>query len=100
MAIQKDKPKQSLESFIKEDIGNFKINNKKGIVKKTTDFQTVKGPLQAYNFSYPYKGKKFIQTVAYTEESEYFITFTLTGKTPVAHKAGEAAFSAMLTTYR
>jgi len=100
MAIQKDKSGQSLASFLKEDIEHFKENNTKGIIKKVATFKTAKDPLSAYNFSYPFKGKQFMQTVVYTEEGEYFITFTLTGKTPTAHKAGEAALTSMLSTYK
>lgn len=100
MAIHKDKPGQSLSSFIEDDIAHFKTNNKKGLVKEADPLKTVKGLVKVYEFSYPYKEKHFNQAVAYAEDGEYFVTFTLTGKSPAAYKMGKAAFALVLSSYK
>jgi hypothetical protein len=100
MARRKDTQKAPLASFVKGDIENFKKNNRNGLVKEVVPLHSAKGTLLTYNFTYKYESNNFVQTVAYAEEGDYFLTFTLTGKSASAHQKGLPDFKRVLESYK
>ena len=100
IAVRKADPSETLQSFIKEDIENFKNGANQGVVTKTADFNNTAGQLTAYRFSYNNEGKRFVQTTVFMEEAGYFLSFVLTGKSLAAHDSGLSTFTLILSTYR
>jgi hypothetical protein len=100
IAVRKETPQETLDIFIKEDVENFKQNTSKGSVKELPGFNSGSSHLKAYQFSYPYNDKTYFQTVAFWEESDHLLSFTLTGISKVAHDSGLQTFKEMLSKFK
>lgn len=100
LAVPKEGQSDTLAGFIRDDIETFKTDNSDVSAVETAPFPSGTGPLKAYTFTYTYEGNHFLQTVVFAEEGEFFVTFTLTGKTAAAHDSALADFKAVLGSYR
>lgn len=100
VAVPKEGQSDTLQEFIRDDIETFKTGNSGVSAEKTAPFPSGKGPLTAYTFTYTYEGDRFLQTVVFAEEGDFFVTFTLTGKTAAAHDSALPDFKAVLGSYR
>jgi hypothetical protein len=100
MAVPREGQGATLPEFIRDDIAAFTAGSTDVVVGGAGTVPSARGPLAAYTFRYTYEGKRFLQTVAYGEEGDHFVTFTLTGKTAEAHDRGMADFRAVVGSYR
>lgn len=99
-AVPKEQPTQKLYSFIVSDMNVFRKNSDHGKVVKAESLRTAKGEMYTYTYSYTDEGKQYIQTVAFTAEDNYFLSFVLTGKSKQAHDNAYKTFKDLLAAYK